>query len=61
MTCDSRNMSLYVGLAEIGKRSLLILNKTDLYSEADKETILARLRQRVRGFIAIDGCRGDYS
>ncbi|HEY9892393.1 MAG TPA: GTP-binding protein [Candidatus Sericytochromatia bacterium] len=40
------------GLAEIGKRSLLILNKTDLYSEADKETILARLRQRVRGFIA---------
>ena len=40
------------GLAEIGKRSLLILNKTDLYSETDKETILARLRQRVRGFIA---------
>ncbi|MBW4546723.1 MAG: GTP-binding protein [Symplocastrum torsivum CPER-KK1] len=39
-------------LAEIGKRSLLVLNKTDLYSEADKETILARLRQRVRGFIA---------
>lgn len=39
-------------LAEIGKRSLLILNKTDLYSEADQETILARLRQRVRGFIA---------
>jgi small GTP-binding protein len=40
------------GLAEIGKRSLLILNKTDLYSEEDRETILARLRQRVRGFIA---------
>jgi hypothetical protein len=40
------------GLAEIGKRSLLVLNKTDLYSEEDKETILARLRQRVRGFIA---------
>jgi small GTP-binding protein len=40
------------GLAEIGKRSLLVLNKTDLYSEDDKETILARLRQRVRGFIA---------
>jgi len=38
-------------LAEIGKRSLLVLNKTDLYTEADKETILARLRQRVRGFI----------
>lgn len=39
-------------LAEIGKRSLLILNKTDLYTEEDKETILARLRERVRGFIA---------
>jgi uncharacterized protein len=39
-------------LAEIGKRSLLILNKTDLYTEEDKEVILARLRQRVRGFIA---------
>lgn len=39
-------------LAEIGKRSLLVLNKTDLYTDEDKETILARLRQRVRGFIA---------
>ncbi len=54
------------GLAEIGKRSLLVLNKTDLYTDEDllvlnktdlytdedKESILARLRQRVRGFIA---------
>ncbi|MBD2681239.1 MULTISPECIES: YcjF family protein [Nostoc] len=40
------------GLAEIGKRSLLVLNKTDLYTDEDKEAILARLRQRVRGFIA---------
>ncbi|MBD2138773.1 DUF697 domain-containing protein [Anabaena sp. FACHB-1237] len=40
------------GLAEIGKRSLLILNKTDLYTDNDKEVILARLRERVRGFIA---------
>ncbi|MEW6494011.1 MAG: GTP-binding protein [Cyanobacteriota bacterium] len=39
-------------LAEIGKRSLLVLNKTDLYTNEDKETIAARLRQRVRGFIA---------
>ncbi len=39
-------------LAEIGKRSLIVLNKTDLYTEADKEVILARLRERVRGFIA---------
>jgi uncharacterized protein len=40
------------GLAEIGKRSLLILNKTDLYTETDTEVILARLRERVRSFIA---------
>ncbi|MEC4819308.1 MAG: GTP-binding protein, partial [Scytonema sp. PMC 1069.18] len=39
-------------LAHIGKRSLLILNKTDLYTDKDKEVILARLRERVRGFIA---------
>ncbi len=38
-------------LAQIGKRSLLVLNKTDLYLEADKEIILARLRERVRSFI----------
>jgi small GTP-binding protein len=38
-------------LAEIGKRSLLIFNKIDLYSETDRETILARLRERVRGII----------
>ncbi|MBE9004872.1 GTP-binding protein [Fortiea sp. LEGE XX443] len=40
------------GLAEIGKRSLLVLNKTDLYTDENKEVILARLRERVRGFIA---------
>ncbi|ARV62858.1 GTP-binding protein [Nostocales cyanobacterium HT-58-2] len=39
-------------LAQIGKRSLLVLNKTDMYTDEDKEAILARLRQRVRGFIA---------
>lgn len=39
-------------LANIGKRSLLILNKSDLYTPEDKEAILARLRQRVQGFIA---------
>ena len=38
-------------LAEIGKRSLLIFNKIDLYADQDREMILARLRQRVRGFI----------
>ncbi|WP_353932288.1 GTP-binding protein [Okeanomitos corallinicola TIOX110] len=39
------------GLAEIGKRSLLVLNKTDLYTEDDQEVILSKLRQRVRDFI----------
>ncbi|NEO81301.1 GTP-binding protein [Moorena sp. SIO4G3] len=39
-------------LAQIGKRSLLVFNKIDLYTEQDSERILARLRQRVRGFIA---------
>lgn len=39
-------------LAEIGKRSIVVLNKIDLFTEEDKERILARLRQRVGGFIA---------
>ncbi len=39
-------------LAEIGKRSILVLNKTDLYTDEDKEAIVARLRERVRGFIS---------
>ena len=39
-------------LAEIGKRSLLILNKTDLYTESDQAKILAQLRGRVRNFIS---------
>ncbi|MDB9534492.1 GTP-binding protein [Dolichospermum planctonicum CS-1226] len=40
------------GLAEIGKRSLLVLNKTDLYTDPDRDVILGRLRERVRSFIA---------
>ncbi|MBD2442701.1 DUF697 domain-containing protein [Dolichospermum sp. FACHB-1091] len=40
------------GLAEIGKRSLLVLNKTDLYTDTDRNVILGRLRERVRSFIA---------
>ena len=39
-------------LAEIGKRSLLVFNKTDLYPEADREAILGRLREQVRSAIA---------
>lgn len=39
-------------LAEIGKRSLIVLNKADLYTEDDRDAILARLRERVRGLVA---------
>lgn len=39
-------------LAQMGKRSLLVLNKCDLYTERDRESILARLREVVRNFIA---------
>jgi small GTP-binding protein len=41
-------------LANIGKRSLLIFNKTDLYTEADQSIILERIQQRVQAFIAAD-------
>jgi uncharacterized protein len=38
-------------LAEIGKRSLLVFNKTDLYTDEDREMILGRLKERVKTFI----------
>jgi small GTP-binding protein len=38
-------------LAEIGKRSLLVFNKTDLYTESDQKLILNRLKQRVKDVI----------
>lgn len=38
-------------LATIGKRSLLIFNKVDLYSEQEQEVILNNLQQRVAKFI----------
>ena len=39
-------------LAEIGKRSLLVFNKTDLYTDEDREIIIGRLKERVRPFIS---------
>ena len=39
-------------LAEIGKRSLVVFNKTDLYTEEDREAILVRLRERLVGVIS---------
>jgi uncharacterized protein len=38
-------------LAQIGKRSLLVFNKTDLYTESDRDVILRRLQGQVREFI----------
>lgn len=38
-------------LAEMGKRSIVVLNKTDLYAAADVEAILGRLRSRLKAFV----------
>ena len=38
-------------LASIGKRSLLVFNKVDLYTDEDREVILGRLKERVKTFI----------
>jgi hypothetical protein len=38
-------------LAEIGKRSLLVFNKIDLYTESDQNLILNRLKERVKDVI----------
>lgn len=40
-------------LAEIGKRSLLVLNKSDLYTPEETEIILNQLKERVREFIPL--------
>ena len=39
-------------LAEIGKRSIVVFNKVDLYPDSDRDEILAQLRQRVKGFVS---------
>ncbi|MEG4203831.1 GTP-binding protein [Microcoleus sp. Pol7_A1] len=39
-------------LAEIGKRSIVVFNKVDLYPDTDRDEILTRLRQRVKGFVS---------
>ena len=50
---DLRASEFYLleALAQIGKRSLLIFNKIDLYSEEDQEIILGKLQDRVQKFI----------
>lgn len=39
-------------LAEIGKRSLLIFNKTDLYTDEDQQQIIEKLQSRVQTYIS---------
>ena len=38
-------------LIDIGKRSLLVFNKIDLYSDEDREMILKQLRERLKGVV----------
>lgn len=38
-------------LVEIGKRSLVAFNKSDLYADRDREIVLARLRSRLRHLV----------
>lgn len=38
-------------LVDIGKRSLLVFNKVDLYTEEEETTILEQLKERVKSFI----------
>ncbi|NET17387.1 MAG: DUF697 domain-containing protein, partial [Okeania sp. SIO1H6] len=41
-------------LADIGKRSLVVFNKIDLYTEEDREAIIVKLRERLVGFSKMD-------
>jgi uncharacterized protein len=42
-----------MGLAEIGKRSILVFNKTDLYAPLDRDQIVTQLQLRVAGAIEV--------
>ena len=39
-------------LVRQGKRSIVLLNKTDRFPDADRDAILAKLRERLRGLVA---------
>ena len=41
-------------LVRQGKRSIILLNKSDRFPDADREAILAKLRERLRGLVAPD-------
>ena len=39
-------------LVRQGKRSIVVFNKTDRFSESDSAAILAKLKERLRGLVA---------
>jgi len=41
-------------LVRQGKRSIVLLNKTDRFTQPDRDAILAKLRERLRGLVAPD-------
>jgi uncharacterized protein len=41
-------------LVRQGKRSIVVLNKTDRFSDSDTASILAKLRERLRGLVPAD-------
>ena len=41
-------------LVRQGKRSIVVLNKTDRFTDADRDAILAKLRERLRGLVPPD-------
>ncbi|MGP0067780.1 MAG: YcjF family protein [Isosphaeraceae bacterium] len=41
-------------LVRQGKRSIVLLNKTDRFSDEDRDAILAKLRERLRGLVPAD-------
>ena len=46
-------------LARQGKRSIVVLNKKDRLIDADRDAILAKLRERLAGVVAAGRRRGD--
>jgi hypothetical protein len=41
-------------LIKLGKRTLVILNKADLYTKTEQEVLLAHLRERLQGWVAFE-------
>ena len=44
----------FSALVRQGKRSIVLLNKSDRFTDADRDAILAKLRERLRGLVPPD-------